>query len=502
MCGVLGIMANQPVAQDMYDGLTILQHRGQDAAGIVTYDGNSLHIKKGIGLVKEIFHSGNMGRLSGNTGIGHIRYPTCGGVGIENAQPFMYDLPYGVTMAQNGNCFNFYEVKEQVYKEDLCRVSSDCDVEAILHIFRSSLIKQAHKNSNAFDISHIWKAVRKVFTRVKGGYAIVGYVGSKGMMGFRDPHGIRPLILGKRERKDQKTEYMFASESVVLDILGFEIVRDLEPGETIFITEEREVISKVVLQKTFRPCIFEHVYLARPDSIIDDISVHKSRMRMGEYLGKKVKKAHLDIDIVMPVPDSAREAALAAAKVLKKPYREGLIKNRYIGRTFIMPGQEIRKKNIRYKLNPIALEVKGKKVLLVDDSIVRGNTSKAIIEMVRNAGAEKVYFASACPPLRNPCYYGIDMPSTNQFIANKLTDQEIEKELGADALFYQDIEDLKKAVKAGNPKIKRHCMACLDGEYPTSDITPETIKNWEDQRKKSKEQLKKIKHDELVSDAT
>jgi amidophosphoribosyltransferase len=321
----------------------------------------------------------------------------------------------------------------------------------------------------------------------------VGYLGGKGLFGFRDPHGIRPLILGKRSTEGSPDEYIFASESVVLDILGFEIVGDLEPGEVVFITEDRQLHRQVVLQKAFRPCIFEHVYFARPDSVIDKISVHKARMRMGESLGKRIKKAKLPIDVVMPVPDSGRETALAAATILKKPYREGLIKNRYIGRTFIMPGQEIRQKSIRYKLNPIELEVKNKNVLLVDDSIVRGNTSAAIIEMVRNAGANKVYFATAAPPLRSPCYYGIDMPSKEEFIANKLTEEEICKELGADALFYQDIEDLKKAVKAGNPKIKRHCMACMDGEYPTGDITADTIDEWERQRKESHEKLEKIK---------
>jgi len=493
MCGILGIIGNQEVAQDLYDGLTILQHRGQDAAGIVTFDGHSFHQKKDVGLVKEIFNVNNMSRLKGYTGIGHVRYPTIGGVGVENAQPFHFTMPYGITMAQNGNCYNFYDLKEEVYKEDLCQMGSECDVEAILHIFRSSLFKQAMRNKNAFDLKHIWKAIRRVFLRVKGGYSIVGYIGNKGMIAFRDPHGIRPLIMGKKSHSGKPDEIIFSSESVVLDILGFEIIGDLEAGEMVFVDEDRNVHRKIILQKSFRPCIFEHVYLARPDSMIDNISVHKARMRMGELLGKKVKKAKLDIDVVMPVPDSSREAALGASRILKKPYREGLIKNRYIGRTFIMPGQEIRKKSIRYKLNPIKLEVKDKNVLLIDDSIVRGNTSAAIIEMIKKAGAKKVYFASASPPLRFPCYYGIDMPTREEFIANKLTNEEIRKKLGADALFYQDIEDLKKSVKVGNKKIKRHCMACMDGEYPTGDITPEAMEDWENQRRKSHEKLDKIK---------
>jgi len=493
MCGIVGIIGNQPVAQDLYDGLTILQHRGQDAAGIVTFDGNKFHLKKDVGLVRDIFHRGNMMRLTGNVGIGHVRYPTIGGIGIENAQPFYTDMPYGLTMSQNGNCFNFYDLKEEIEREDLCQINSECDVEAFLHIFRSSLIKQIHRNGGKFELDFVWKAMKRVFIKTKGGSSIIGYLGGKGLFGFRDPHGIRPLILGKRSVVGQPDEYIFASESVVLDILGFDIVGDIEPGEVVFITEDRQVHRQVVLQKAFRPCIFEHVYFARPDSVIDNISVHKARMRMGEYLGKRIKKARLPIDVVMPVPDSGRETALAAASVLKKPYREGLIKNRYIGRTFIMPGQEIRKKSIRYKLNPINLEMKGKNILLVDDSIVRGNTSAAIVDMVRSAGANKVYFATAAPPLRSPCYYGVDMPSREEFIANKLTEEEICKELGADALFYQDIEDLKKAVKAGNPKIKRHCMACMDGEYPTGDITSETIDEWERQRKESHEKLEKIK---------
>jgi len=493
MCGIIGIIGNQPVAQDLYDGLTILQHRGQDAAGIVTYDGNAFHQKKDVGFVREIFHKGNMMRLKGNTGIGHVRYPTIGGVGVENAQPFYFDMPYGITMSQNGNCFNFYDLKKEVMEEDLCQVNSECDVEVILHIFRTSLVKQLHKNNNVFSLDHVWKAMKRVFIKAKGGYAIVGYLGGKGLFAFRDPHGIRPLIMGKRSTPGQPDEYIFASESVVLDILGFQIVGDLQPGEVVFVTQDRQVHRQIVLQKSFRPCIFEHVYLARPDSLIDNISVHKARMRMGELLGKKVKKSKLPIDVVMPVPDSARESALAAATVLKKPYREGLIKNRYIGRTFIMPGQEIRKKSIRYKLNPIILEVKDKNVLLIDDSIVRGNTSAAIVQMLKAAGAKRVYFGSAAPALRSPCYYGIDMPTREEFIANKLTEEEICQKLGADALFYQDLEDLKKAVKAGNPSIKRHCMACMDGEYPTGDITGKTIDEWEKQRKESHEKLEKIK---------
>lgn len=494
MCGIIGLIENQGVAQDLYDGLTLLQHRGQDAAGIVTYDGRVFHQKKDVGLVKDIFHKGNMMRLKGHVGIGHVRYPTIGGIGIENAQPFYFDMPYGVTMSQNGNCFNFYEVKQEIMQKELCQINSECDVEGILHIFRSSLLKQVHKNRNGFKLDFVWKGIKKVFLRLKGGYSVVGYLGGKGLFGFRDPHGIRPLMLGKRSTPGQLDEYLFASESVVLDILGFEMVGDLQPGEVVFISDsDRQVHRKIILQKSFRPCIFEHVYLARPDSMIDNISVHKARMRMGELLGKQIKKSKLPIDVVIPVPDSSREAALGAASILKKPYREGLIKNRYIGRTFIMPGQEIRQKSIRYKLNPIVLEVKNRNVLLVDDSIVRGNTSAAIIQMVRQAGAKKVYFASAAPPLRSPCYYGIDLPNREEFIANKLSIEEIREKLGADALFYQDIEDLKASVKVGNPKIKKHCMACMDGNYPTGDITEHTIEQWEQERRESHEKLEKIK---------
>lgn len=495
MCGIIGILNNTPVAQDLYDGLTLLQHRGQDAAGMVTFDGKAFHLKKDVGHVQEIFHKGSMLRLKGYAGIGHTRYPTIGGVGVENAQPFYFDMPYGVTMSQNGNCFNYYEVKEKIQTEALSRINSECDVEGILHIFRSTLIKQIQSHGNQFHLDFVWKGIKRVFQQLKGGYSVVGYLGGKGLFGFRDPHGIRPLIFGKREEKGKAPEYIFASESVVLDILGFTIIADVAPGEVIFVTddEKREVHRKVVMQKAFRPCIFEYVYLARPDSMIDHISVHKARMRMGEFLGKRIKKTRLSIDVVMPVPDSAREAALSCAQVLKKPYREGLIKNRYIGRTFIMPGQEIRQKSIRYKLNPIVLEVKNKNVLLVDDSIIRGNTSAAIIQMVKKAGAKKVYFASAAPPLRSPCYYGIDMPTREEFIANKVSEEEIQKKLGADALFYQTGEDLKKAVRAGNPKIKNFCMACMDGKYPTGDIKENTVEEWEQERRISHQKLERIK---------
>ncbi|MDP3976045.1 MAG: amidophosphoribosyltransferase [bacterium] len=495
MCGIIGIIANQPVAQDLYDGMTLLQHRGQDAAGIMTYSGQRFHEKKGLGLVKEVFRSRSMARLKGNAGIGHVRYPTIGGVGIENAQPFSCQMPYGIAMAQNGNLFNFYELKKQIAEEDLCNVSSECDVEAILHIFRSSLIKLAHKNKNQFAMDHLWKACKKLFSRARGGYSIVGYIGGKGLIAFRDPHGIRPLVMGKRSTEGKPDEYIFASESVAVDILGFELMGDVAPGEMVVIDEDRNVHRKIIHQEPHRPCVFEHIYLARPDSLMDNISVHKARMRMGELLGKKIKKANLQIDVVMPVPDSAREAALAASVVLKKPYREGLIKNRYIGRTFIMPDQGARQKSIRYKLTPIILEVRRKNILLVDDSIVRGNTSKAIIDMMREAGANKVYFASASPPLRNPCYYGIDMPTREEFVANKLTEEEIAKKIGADALFYQDIEDLAKAVRYKKKNnVKRYCMACLDGKYPVGDFDDATLTKWEEQRKRSHAELEKNKN--------
>jgi len=479
MCGVLGIFGNDYVAQDVYDALITLQHRGQDATGMITFDGKQFHTKKGVGLVKDVFHTRDMLRLKGNAGVGHTRYSTVGGGGAEDAQPFYTKVFFGVMMAHNGNLFNVYDLKKELWEKDHRFVNSSCDVEVILEVFTKALTKQRINKILKFD--HLCKATKSVFKRAQGAYSVVAYIAKHGMIAFRDPHGIRPLIMGKR-KTGLLDEYIFASESVTLDVLGFEFVRDVKAGELIWIDEERKVHSKVLSNKKHTPCIFEHVYFARPDSMLDGISVHKARMRMGEKLADKIKKSGLKIDVVMPVPDSSRTAAIALAAKLKLPYREGLIKNRYIGRTFIMPGQEIRKKSIHYKLNAVKLEFEGKNVLLVDDSIVRGNTSKAIVQMCKKAGAKAIYFASYSPPVKYPCLYGVDIPTSQELIAYTHTHDEIQKFIEADALFYTEVKDIFDSCKKGNPKIKSFCMACFDGKYPTGDITPEVLKKVAEER--------------------
>ena len=473
MCGVLGIFnSKENAAIEVYDGLVVLQHRGQDAAGILTFDGNRYHIKKGDGLVRDIFDTKDMAQLKGNVSVGHVRYPTVGAGGVEDAQPFISHSPFGMAIAHNGNIYNHHQLKKELFEKDKCLVNSDCDVEVILNIIRSSLQKQRVKN---LKLENIWKAVKSVHRRAHGGYFVVIHIAGYGLLAFKDPHGIKPGIFGKR-KNDFQTDYIFASETVALDILQFKVIRDIGAGEAIFIDNNGKVHSKVLQEKGWRPCIFEYIYFARPDTTIDKISVHKARIRMGIKLGKQIKKAKLPIDVVIPIPDSSRSAAYGVAQTLGVPSREGLIKNRYIGRTFIMPNQEVRKKSIRYKLNPIPYEIKKKNVLLVDDSIVRGNTSKQIIQMVRKAGAKKVYFASAAPALTYPCLYGVDIPSSKGLIANKLTTKEIEKKIGADALFYQKLSDLTESTKSHKSFIKKFCTACFDGKYPTKGVSEKTLK--------------------------
>lgn len=479
MCGVLGIFGSQYVAQDIYDGLMALQHRGQDATGIITYDGNSFQLKKGLGLVKDVFHTRNMMRLKGYVGIGHTRYSTIGAGGALDAQPFLSQAFYGIAMAHNGNLFNSHELKKELFEKDKRLVNSDCDVEVILNVFSKALTTQEIKGGANFE--HICNAVQSVFDRSKGAYSVVSYIAKHGMVAFRDPHGIRPLVFGKRTN-GLVTEYIFCSEKVVLDILGFERIRDVEAGEVVWIDEDRNVHTKVLTKKPHTPCIFEFIYFARPDSIIDEISVHKARLRMGEKLAKQIEDSGLEIDVVMPVPDSSRTAAIGLAQILKLPYREGLIKNRYIGRTFIMPGQAMRKKSIKYKLNAMSLEFEGKNVLLVDDSIVRGNTSKQIVQMCKDAGAKKLYFASYSPPVLHPCVYGIDIPTKEELIASSNTVDEIAKFIGADKLFYANLEDTLESCLVGNPKLKSMCMACFDGKYVTGDVTPEVLKKVSESR--------------------
>lgn len=478
MCGIVGILAYDYVAQDIYDGLVTLQHRGQDAAGIVTYDGK-FHVRKDFGLVKEVFHTRHMERLKGYAGVGFTRYATIGTGSIEEVQPFVGPAPYGVVLTHNGNLFNSAELKKEIFEKDHRLVNSDSDGEVLLNIFTKSLTKQ---NPDKLKPEHIWKAVESVHKRARGAYSVIAYIARQGMVGFRDPHGIRPLLLG-RKNEGLNAEYIFASESVTFDILGYTNLGDIGPGEAVFIDEKtRKVYRKRVTKKVFAPCLFEYIYFARPDSILNKISVYKSRIRMGQKLAKKIKKANLDIDAVMPVPDSSRTSAMAIADELNLKYREGLIKNRYIGRTFIMPGQQVRKKSIKYKLNPMPLEIKGKKILLVDDSIVRGNTSRQIVEMVRDSGAKKIYFASYAPPIISPNVYGIDIATKDELIAVNHTTEEICRLIGADELFYGDLKDALESCLVGNPKIKDMDMSCFDGRYITGDVTAEILKKQAESR--------------------
>jgi len=483
MCGVIGIAGYSHVVQDIYDGLISIQHRGQDAAGIATYS-QRIHLVKGTGLVNQIFDQVRISKLMGNLGIGHTRYPTVGAAGAEDAQPFFVNSPYGIAMVHNGNVTNFEPLKKELFDKNKRHVSSSCDVELILNVFADEF---EHKTGKFTD--NYYRAVNGVFRRVKGTYSCVGIIAGQGLFAFRDPYGIRPLIYGRRKHKNG-WEYCFASESCALTMLGFEKVRDVIPGEAIFIDNKKRMHSKIICKKPHRPCIFEYIYFARPDSLIDKISVYKMRLRLGKALAKQFLKTGLDADVVIPIPDSSRPAALSMAYHMNKKYREGLLKNRYIGRTFIMSSQHLRNKNIRYKLSPLTLEIKNKNVLLVDDSIVRGTTSKQIIDMVRGNKAKKVYFVSSCPPLKYPCVYGIDMTRKRELIASKKSVDQIRKEIGADFLLYMNIHELKKAAKAGNKQIDDLCSACMDGIYPTGDITPAVLKRMSGERTMSKKKAK------------
>ena len=476
-------MGNKPIAQEIFDGLTVLQHRGQDSAGIMTYE-DHFHLKKGNGLVRDVFHTKNMLRLRGTVGIGHVRYPTAGSYDAAEAQPFFVNSPFGVALIHNGNLTNYDELKDEVLKVDLRYLNTKSDSELLLNVVAQGIrdtLRSKRVRTYAITPEILFAAMENVFKRLKGSYSVIAVIAGYGLMAFRDPYGIRPLSFGMR-KTEMLPEYIFASESVTLDTLGYDLVSDVQPGEVVFIDTKRVVHRKQVARKHWAPCIFEHVYIARPDSMQDGVSVYKTRMRMGVKLAQKIKKAKLNIDVVVPVPDSARSSALALAQELGIKYREGLVKNRYIGRTFIMPGQEIRKKSIHYKLNPIKLEIEGRNVLLVDDSIVRGNTSKKIIEMIREAGAKKVYFASAAPQIISPCVYGVDMPTKKELVAYGLTVDQICKVIGADELFYQEVDDLVDSAKEGNPKITNFCYACMSGKYPTAEVTKELLAKAESAR--------------------
>ncbi len=469
MCGIAGIVSHQNVNQELYDALTVLQHRGQDAAGIVTCEKGRFYLRKDNGLTRDVFSAEQMMKLKGSMGIAHVRYPTAGCSSSAEAQPFYVNSPFGLTLAHNGNLTNVKELKKQLFVEDQRHINTDSDSEILLNIFAHEL-QQLGKLR--LDVDDVFQAVSAVHKRCRGAYAAVLMIAGFGVLAFRDPNGIRPLVFG--ERKTEKgSDFMVASEDVALKCLDFELTRDIEPGEAVFIDAKGKLHTRQCAEKINHcPCIFEYVYFARPDSTIDDISVYKARLRMGEKLADKILREwpDNDIDVVIPIPDTSRTSALQMAFRLKVKFREGFMKNRYIGRTFIMPGQQMRKKSVKQKLNAIDLEFEGKNVLLVDDSIVRGTTSEQIIQMARDAGAKKVYFASAAPPVRYPNVYGIDMPAVEELIAHGRTEEEVGEAIGADRIFYQDLDDLIDAVKKGNSKIKHFDSSCFNREYITGDI--------------------------------
>jgi len=469
MCGLVGLVAKSDVAPEIYDALTVLQHRGQDAAGIVTCGGGKFSQRKGEGLVRDVFRQNDMQHLRGPMGIGHVRYPTAGSSGTAVAQPFYVNSPYGIALAHNGNLTNWEQLTHELFRDDLRHLNTDSDSEVLLNVFAHELQTLGKLNPAADDI---FTAVEAVHRRCRGGYAVVGLIVNYGVFGFRDPWGIRPLVIGTR-KSDTGREYMIASESVALDVLGFTLLDDVAPGEAVFIDQEGQLHRRrCAPHARLRPCIFEHVYFARPDSLMDGISIYKTRMRQGETLAKKIRRLRpeLDIDVIIPIPDTSRIAAQSMAYELNIKFREGLMKNRYIGRTFIMPGQSHRKKSVRQKLNPVPLEFFGKNVMLVDDSIVRGTTCRQIIEMAREAGAANVYFASAAPPVRYPNVYGIDMPSASELIAHNRSVEDVCKLIGADWLVYQDLEDLIRCSRDGNPQIEGFDCSVFNGEYITGDI--------------------------------
>lgn len=475
MCGIAGIVAHQNVNQELYEALTVLQHRGQDAAGIVTCEGSQLHLRKANGLVRDVFRTSHMLELTGNMGIAHVRYPTAGCSSSAEAQPFYVNSPFGITLAHNGNLTNAAKLKKELFIEDQRHINTNSDSEILLNVFAHELQRLGKLKLNEKDV---FKAVKAVHKRCEGAYAVVAMITGFGVVGFRDPNGIRPICYGVRET-DEGNDYMIASESVAMDAQNFKLIRDIAPGEAIFIKKGGVIHTEQCAENPrLTPCIFEFVYLARPDSIIDNVSVYKSRLRMGEKLAEKILriKPDHDIDVVIPIPDTSRTSALQLANMLDVKYREGFIKNRYIGRTFIMPGQQERKKSVRRKLNAIDLEFQGKNVLLVDDSIVRGTTSGQIIKLAREAGAKKVYFASAAPAVRYPNVYGIDMPAVEELVAHDRTSEEVQQAIGADWLIYQDLDDLFESVRKRNPEIVDFDAACFNQTYVTGTVSDDYLR--------------------------
>ncbi|WP_374516948.1 amidophosphoribosyltransferase [Undibacterium squillarum] len=483
MCGIVGVVSNNPVNQLIYDALLLLQHRGQDAAGIATSYGNKFAMYKANGLVKDVFRTRNMRSLPGNMGIGQVRYPTAGSFSEEEAQPFYVNAPFGIVLAHNGNLTNAPELKSELFKRDRRHLNTDSDSEVLLNVLAHQI--QQETSGYSLDPEALFRAVAVVHQRVRGSYAVVAQIAGYGLLAFRDPFGIRPLCIGYNDNEKGR-EYILASESVALEGLGFRFMRDVQPGEAIFIDIDGNLTAKqCAVNPVLNPCAFEYVYLARPDSVIDGVSVYLSRLKMGEYLAEKMKSQFGagDIDVVMPIPDSSRPAAMELAMNLNLDYREGFIKNRYIGRTFIMPGQASRKKSVRQKLNAIGSEFKGKSVLLVDDSIVRGTTSREIVQMARESGAKRVIFASAAPPVKFPNVYGIDMPTRGELIAYGRTEEEVCREITADALVYQDVDAMRKSIFDLNPSLKGVEASCFDGYYITGDVTEGYLDKLEASRK-------------------
>src|SRR5882724_7374536 len=490
MCGIVGIVGTSAVNQRIYDALTVLQHRGQDAAGIATSVDGELYTRKGSGLVRDVFQQHHMLELRGNYGIGHVRYPTAGCDSASEAQPFYVNAPYGICIAHNGNLTNAVELAEVITREDRRHLNTTSDSEVLLNVFASELQRIGTPRITPADV---FAGLSAVYRRCRGGYAVVAMIIGHGILGFRDPNGVRPLVLGQRNTP-RGPEWMLASESVALDSLSFRLVRDVAPGKAVFIDEQGRLHSQQCVSTVrHTPCIFEYVYFARPDSIIDNISVYRARMRMGERLADKIRRVHPehDIDVVIPVPDTSRTSALQMAQKLRIKYREGFNKNRYIGRTFIMPGQELREKSVRRKLNAIDLEFRGKNVLLVDDSIVRGTTSAQIIELAREAGARKVYFASAAPPVRFPNVYGIDMPAASELVAAHRSVDEVAHLIGADWLIYQDLEDLVAACQHHDSQVQDFDASCFSGEYVTGDVTIDYLERLQSERSDEAKQLRR-----------
>lgn len=495
MCGIVGVVAHDYVNQTIFDALTVLQHRGQDAAGMVTSDGKRFYMRKDNGLVRDAIRTRHMRKLIGNVGIGHVRYPTAGTSNAAEAQPFYVNSPYGIALAHNGNITNTKKLIKDIHQSDMRHLNTNSDSEVLLNIFAHELqIQNVLKPTE----KEIFKAIKGVHQRITGGYAVIALITGFGVVAFRDPHGIRPLVFGYRNTKHGK-EYMIASESVALDISGFTLIRDVEPGEAVYISQDNQLHTQVCAQTTSKnPCLFEFVYLSRPDSINDGVSVYHSRMSQGIKLAEKLKKTwqHHDIDVIIPIPETSLTAANEMARHLGLDFRQGFVKNHYIGRTFIMPGQTQRKKSVRKKLNPIRSEFEGKNVLLVDDSIVRGTTSKQIVEMAREMGAKKVYFASAAPAVRYPNVYGIDMPAANELIGHELSDEDIGKAIGADGIIFQDLADLMASVSDYNPDITTFDTSVFNGHYVTGDINKKYLKKIAKKRSDKKKQ-----HSENISHA-